>query len=79
MNQKWREKAACKTQTRLFFPADDKKTVSYKDALKLCEECEVREQCLAYAIHYEMVHGVWGGTTPNQRKLLIHDRMKYTA
>lgn len=79
MNQTWRSKAACKTQTKLFFPAEEKKTVSYKDALTICNTCEVKMDCLNYAVSYEMMHGVWGGTTPNQRRVLVHDRMKYIA
>jgi WhiB family redox-sensing transcriptional regulator len=68
MNQTWRLKAACKTQTKLFFPAEEKKTVSYKEALAICDACEVKTDCLKYAVSYEMMHGVWGGTTPNQNK-----------
>lgn len=79
MNQIWRSKAACKTQTKLFFPALEKKTVSYRDAIKICTTCEVKSECLNYAVQYEMMHGVWGGTTPNQRRVLVHDRMKYIA
>lgn len=79
MNQEWRAQAACKNQIKLFFPAEEKKTVKYTDALNICNSCPVKKECLDYAISYDMVHGIWGGTTPNQRRALMHDKMLYTA
>lgn len=79
MNEPWRQFAACKSQTHLFFPAEDKKTVRYTEALELCGSCSVIDDCLKYAVRYEMVHGIWGGTTPNQRRVLIHEGMRRTA
>lgn len=48
-------------------------------ALALCRHCPVRRQCLDYEMDYERTHpgsahgqffGIWGGTTPQQRKRL---------
>lgn len=79
MNEPWRSNAACKNKTSLFFPADDRKTVRYTEALSICNSCEVIKDCLKYAVKYQMTHGIWGGTTPNQRQVLIHESMRKTA
>lgn len=36
-------------------------------ALALCEQCPVRDACLAYALEHEIDDGIWGGKTPGQR------------
>lgn len=37
-------------------------------ALNICNaHCNVRRECLEYAIHHRMDWGVWGGTTPVER------------
>jgi WhiB family redox-sensing transcriptional regulator len=40
----------------------------------VCRSCDVREKCLAYAIENQEVHGIWGGTTAEQRKRLRGSR-----
>lgn len=49
-----------------FFP---EKGVSSAEAKRICGMCEVAADCLEYALGapYAM-HGVWGGTTENQRR-----------
>lgn len=39
-------------------------------------ECEVREQCLRHAITWPEEHGVWGGTTPEERVRLRRNKVK---
>lgn len=39
--------------------------------LSLCGSCIHQAECQAYAIKHEIRDGVWGGTTPNQRKALL--------
>jgi WhiB family redox-sensing transcriptional regulator len=36
--------------------------------LALCQGCEVRAQCLAFALDDPEVEGTWGGTTVRQRQ-----------
>lgn len=68
----WRSKALCKNKSVLFFPSEEKsRGNNYKEALLICAECESKRECLEFAIRYEMHHGVWGGTTPNQRRAMI--------
>lgn len=33
--------------------------------------CPVREQCLQYALDSRHLHGVWGGTTENERRAML--------
>lgn len=45
-------------------------TQSYYLAKKLCDQCPVKAQCLAYALANEEEFGMWGGTTPRQRQAM---------
>ncbi|TMK81786.1 MAG: WhiB family transcriptional regulator, partial [Actinobacteria bacterium] len=38
------------------------------EALSICATCPVRAQCLDYAIRNRETYGIWGGTTPDQRR-----------
>jgi WhiB family redox-sensing transcriptional regulator len=40
------------------------------DARETCAGCDVREQCLAWALAHSVDHGVWGGLTGHERKAL---------
>jgi WhiB family redox-sensing transcriptional regulator len=51
----------------LFF-ADKGKWVDTFKAKTVCARCHVSAECLAYALQNDEMHGVWGGTTPEQRK-----------
>ena len=46
----------------------------YAKALSYCEECEVKAECLAFAIEYKCLDGVWGNLLPDQRKGLHNHR-----
>ena len=68
--ESWQEEALCaQVDPELFFAdkGDWSKTVRAKI---VCRKCPVREACLAYALEHNMNHGVWGGTTSEQRKRL---------
>jgi WhiB family redox-sensing transcriptional regulator len=41
-----------------------------KKAKKYCKECEVRTECLAYAILTREPFGVWGGRTSAERRTM---------
>ena len=34
----------------------------------VCAGCEVRKECLEFAMSHEQVYGIWGGTTPEDRQ-----------
>lgn len=41
-------------------------------AKELClTTCEIRMQCLEYALKHKELEGIWGGTTPNERKEML--------
>jgi WhiB family redox-sensing transcriptional regulator len=66
----WRAAGAClSADPELFFPiaqgsAADGQTTS---ALRVCAGCAVRQQCLDFAMTTCEAHGIWGGTTPDER------------
>lgn len=65
----WIEEAICpQTDPEIFFP---EKGSSSRQALKVCASCPVKLDCLTTALHspYGAI-GIWGGTTPDERKSL---------
>lgn len=55
----WQESALCaQTDPDVHFPAVGG---SARDAKKTCLACEVRPDCLAYALSTDQRHGIWGG------------------
>ena len=64
----WQENAPCRDTTFDFIP-DTETDAGANEAQQWCRTCDVRTQCLAWA----MLHGAegyWGGTTTYQRKQL---------
>lgn len=39
-------------------------------AINMCNSCDVREQCLEYALQHDERDGIWGGKTPRERAKL---------
>lgn len=64
----WREDARCsQVDPDAFFPETGKPA---RDAKRICAGCPVREQCLMDALTRDERYGVWGGTTPHERRPL---------
>lgn len=66
----WAAKGACKSEDPNLFYSDYLSATGRLDqqtAISICRRCDVRPQCLEYALIYER-HGVWGGMTENQRQ-----------
>ena len=40
----------------------------YRDAKRVCAKCEVREQCLKWAIDHDERFGIWGGMSERERR-----------
>lgn len=73
---KWMLLAACQTaDPKLFFSNDDR---DQKRAKLVCQSCEVRQECLDYALAGEDAHGIFGGLTPNERWKLLSKQAKPT-
>jgi WhiB family redox-sensing transcriptional regulator len=69
---RWTDRAACRgTDTEIFFPANAEEEA---EALSICATCPVRAQCLDYAVRNRETYGIWGGTTPEQRRRMRRER-----
>ncbi|GAA2897095.1 WhiB family transcriptional regulator [Nonomuraea rubra] len=65
----WTSRAACRaTDPDLFFPLtwDGR----HQPAMRICSNCAVRPRCLEWALEAGEPDGVWGGTTPAERRRL---------
>lgn len=64
----WMDQAACKGKTKLMFPKEHKDITYIAQARMVCKTCEVKDQCLEYALQYPPadMHGVWAGLTSRQ-------------
>lgn len=40
-------------------------------ARRICLQCPVRERCMDFALTHRVEHGVWGATTPRQRRRML--------
>lgn len=75
IREEWQIRARCRGMpTNIFYPSgDETRTVRLKRedaAKKLCRSCPVRSPCLQYAIETREPHGIWGATTPDERRRL---------
>lgn len=70
----WRFQAACRGEDpNIFFPeVGDWKSV--REAKAICSTCPVKAECLKFALDFCLCHGVYGGTSEKQRKLLRRSR-----
>ncbi len=67
-DQDWHGKALCaQTDPEAFFP---EKGGSTRDAKKICTGCEVRAECLTYALANDERFGIWGGLSERERRRL---------
>ena len=66
--QSWQEQALCaETDPEAFFP---EKGGSTREAKKICTGCEVKAQCLEYALANDERFGIWGGLSERERRRL---------
>lgn len=56
--------------SNLFFPEYYSNIEQVKKAKAVCNNCWVKDKCLDYAMQTPMLQGIWGGTTPRERKRL---------
>jgi WhiB family redox-sensing transcriptional regulator len=68
VRDEWQDRAICaQTDPEAFFP---EKGGSTKPSKKICAGCEVRAECLAYALDHDERFGVWGGLSERERRRL---------
>lgn len=65
----WRTRGLCQTvDPETFFPAASEPADA---AVALCRTCDVQGPCLAWALEVGDCHGVWGATTPRERRAML--------
>ncbi len=64
----WQSDSLCaQTDPEAFFP---EKGGSTREAKKICAACEVKAQCLDYALTNDERFGIWGGLSERERRKL---------
>jgi WhiB family redox-sensing transcriptional regulator len=67
----WQTDALCaQTDPEAFFP---EKGGSTREAKRICDGCEVRSECLDYALANDERFGIWGGLSERERRKLRRD------
>ena len=68
----WTERALCaQTDPEAFFP---EKGGSTREAKKVCLGCDVRSECLEYALANDERFGIWGGLSERERRRIRRQR-----
>ncbi len=69
--EEWEERSACRgADVEVFFSVDEE---DQREALEYCARCEVRQECLEYALTHREMYGIWGGMPESERRSLIRD------
>ena len=75
----WRHRSACLDESpELFFPIGigEPAMAQTEIARQVCGRCEVKEHCLAWALEAGLDHGILGGMTDTERRLLRRARTR---
>jgi WhiB family transcriptional regulator, redox-sensing transcriptional regulator len=78
----WRNSASCRdSDPDLFYPLGRGRAAfeQAEVAKAVCRDCPSREPCLAYALVTRQDLGVWGGTSPEDRRVLIRGQRPAVA
>lgn len=66
LDEDWRNHAACKGEDSSIFYLEDGQRPS-KKLRDMCANCQVRVECLHYAIKNNEQYGIWGGLGHRKR------------
>jgi WhiB family transcriptional regulator, redox-sensing transcriptional regulator len=70
--QSWQDNANCLgVDPDLFFP---ERGASTREAKEVCRGCQVREDCLEYALANGEKFGIWGGLSERERRRIRRAR-----
>jgi WhiB family redox-sensing transcriptional regulator len=70
----WQMFALCaETDPETFFPEKGGRVTPAK---QVCMGCEVRTQCLEYALDNDERYGIWGGKSERERRRLVRNRRR---
>jgi WhiB family redox-sensing transcriptional regulator len=68
---KWMKKKNCFDEpVDTFYPAPGD-VYKLRKAKSICKECEVRTECLNYALDTNERFGIWGGKSARERSLIL--------
>ncbi|MGH9014639.1 MAG: WhiB family transcriptional regulator [Acidimicrobiia bacterium] len=71
-DRRWQERANCLgVDPDLFFP---ERGASTREAKSVCRGCEVRLECLEYALSHGEKFGIWGGLSERERRRVRRER-----
>ena len=72
LERDWQDQANCLgVDPDLFFP---ERGASTREAKEVCRGCQVRTQCLEYALMNGEKFGIWGGLSERERRRLRRQR-----
>ena len=77
----WQRLAACKgPYSEMFFPPStperkEDKLAREMNAKAICADCQVKRECLSYAVDIREPHGIWGGLNELERKSVMDRRL----
>jgi WhiB family transcriptional regulator, redox-sensing transcriptional regulator len=78
----WQDEALCRdTGTHHWFPTERDDVLSSDDpkwlrARAWCARCPVKVECLEWALIVDVRYGMWGGTTPKERRVIRRQRKR---
>jgi len=70
----WRSRGAClSADPELFFPMSSvgPSVEQLSQAKMICTRCPVRVKCLEFTLATQQVHGIWGGTSEEERRRIL--------
>ena len=71
-DRSWQARANCLgVDPDLFFP---ERGASTREAKEVCRGCEVRMECLEYALIHGEKFGIWGGLSERERRRIRRQR-----
>lgn len=78
----WRDQAKCRgVDPLVFLPREDlgrnATRAAHLVAKRHCAACPVTDECLEYALANDEYWGVWGNTTPRQRRVIREARQRH--
>jgi len=76
VNPEWMRGAPCAGMTDVFYPEQhgNGERAQGEQARAICAECPHRVRCLELALDNGELHGFWGGTSPNERRVIARNR-----
>lgn len=73
LRPEWQRRAKCSTEPLENFYAGQGKSALLNQSIAFCGDCPVRFECLEYAFTMRDEYGVWGGSSPEQRRNWFKD------